>query len=250
MKNLRLPILVVALSVLGSACKKEGIEIENVAAANVAVINAAPGTPALNVYIDTAKHNATTVAYLGTTSQTASGLIYNPVLSGNRLVDVRSSTATAPAPALVSKTYDFQAGNNYSVFVYDTIGMLKMLRLRDDLTAPPDSNSAHIRFVNLSPATTAANFDITFLRTATPADSVTMTNKAYVGGMANPDETAMSAFTRVPAGTYTVKLKQPGTQTVITTFTSIAIGRGRVLTLFTTGGVKATSVSLRTFRHL
>ncbi|MFM9653911.1 hypothetical protein ACKI1S_49065, partial [Streptomyces galilaeus] len=43
---------------------------------------------------------------------------------------------------------------------------------------------------------------------------VTLTNVAYIGASANPDETALSNFTNIPAGTYTLTVLS-GTTAII-----------------------------------
>ncbi|MGL1673516.1 hypothetical protein ACSTHP_00350, partial [Vibrio parahaemolyticus] len=36
--------------------------------------------------------------------------------------------------------------------------------------------------------------------------TVSLTNVSYIGASANPDETALSSFTNIPAGTYTLTI--------------------------------------------
>jgi len=100
---------------------------------------------------------------------------------------------------------------------------LRAVQLTDDLTVPSGTN-VHVRFLHLAPLAPAV--DITLLRTSPSTDSVTLTNRSYLG--ATPNATALSAFAPIPGGTYTIRVKLPGTQTVVATFplgTNLSSGR-------------------------
>jgi uncharacterized membrane protein len=249
-----------------SACKKAFEQPADYS--SVAVIQASPvvvqtqttPTDTLHVFVDTMRYNAT-----GMTYNTNSG--YLPVLSGSKTINIRRGINSTYTNYVNSFTYNFEVGKAQTFVVYDTAtsstGQAKLLRLKDDLTLPA-ANMSHVRFLHLAPNGPAV--DVTLVRTSvaptgtpvlSPFDSVTITNKSYVG--ATPNEDALSAFTPVPRGTlYTVKVKTAGTQTVLTSFTlnltqsqttGSDVNQGRIVTLYVTGTAKGRSLAPGFFRH-
>ena len=217
-----------------------------------AVIHASPvsatsPTDTLHVYLDTARYTAVGVTYLNNSG-------YLPVLSGTRPINLRRQALTSSALYVNSFTNEFERGKIYSFFVYDTTtsstGTAKVLRLKDDLTLPA-ANMAHVRALHLAP--TGPAVDIVLVRTSvTPNDSVTIANRAYIGGQ--PNEVALSPFTPVPRGTYTAKIKLAGTQTVAASATvaltpGTDVNLGRIVTIFVTGTAKGRPLAIGTFRH-
>jgi len=219
---------------------------------SVAVIHASPvsstsPTDTLHFFVDTARYNSTGVTYINSSG-------YLPVSSGTRPISIRRKSVNTSALYVATFPYDFARGKSYSFFVYDTTtsatGTAKVLRLQDDLTLPM-ANMAHIRALHLAPNGPAV--DITLLRTSvTPNDSITITNRTYVG--ATPNEAALSAFTPVPRGTYTAKIKLAGTQTVATSAIVVLspaadLNIGRIVTVFVTGTAKGRALAVGSFRH-
>ncbi len=218
---------------------------------SVVVIQASPvsatAPDTLQVFIDTMRYNSTGILYNTTTS-------YLPVRSGSKTVNIRRGVNSTYFDYVASFTYNFERGKAYSLFVYDTAtsstGQAKILRLKDDLTLPA-ANMSHVRFLHLAPTGTAV--DVTLLRTSvTPNDSVTISGKSYIG--AAPNEDALSAFTPVPRGTYTARIKTAGTQTVLTSATvtlttGADVNEGRIVTVFATGTAKGRPLIVNSFRH-
>ena len=238
-----------ALFVL-SACDK-GFEQPG-SFSSFAVIHASPvpsasPTDTLHVFVDNGMYSSTGTTYLSNTG-------YLSVASGNRAVDIRRKPLATSDSYVSTFSHNFEPSKIYSFFVYDTTTSAtttaKVLRLKDDLTLPA-AGMAHIRALHLAPKGPAV--DITLLRTSvTPNDSITITNKTYIG--AQPDENALSAFTPVPRGTYTVKIKLAGTQTVALSATvaltpAADVGIGRIVTLFVTGTAKGRPLAIGSFRH-
>ena len=213
---------------------------------SMAVIHASPvststPTDTLHVFVDTMRYNSTGITY-NTNSN------YLPVLAGSRKIDIRRGANNASLNYVSSFTYTFERAQAYSFFVYDTTtsntGTAKVLRLKDDLTLPTGTNT-QVRFLHLAPKGGAV--DVTLLRTsATPKDSITITNSSYVG--ADPNMDALSKFTSIPGGTYTAKVKLAGTQTV-TLISDIALNSGRIVTIYITGTAKGRPLAVGSFRH-
>ena len=218
-----------------------------------AVIHASPvsstsPTDTIHVFLDTAKYSSTGTTYLNNTG-------YLPVASGSRPVNLRRKGVYTSDLYASTFTNDFESGKAYSFFVYDTTtsptGTAKVLQLKDDLTLPAP-NMAHIRVLHLAPRGPAV--DIVLVRTTTPAnqDSITIANKTYVG--AEPNATTLSPFTPVTRGTYIVKIKAAGTQTVLISTTvaltpAADLNIGRIVTIFVTGTAKGRPLTIGTFRH-
>jgi hypothetical protein len=220
---------------------------------SMAVIHASPvsttvPTDTLHVFIDNARYNSANILY-----NTSSG--YLPVLAGSKAVDIRRGITSTSSNYVSTFNYTFERGKAVSFFVYDTTtsatGQAKVLRLKDDLTLPA-ANMSHIRFLHLAPRGQAV--DLTLVRTSvTPNDSVTMSNRSYIG--ASPSEENLAPFMAVPRGTYTIKVKAAGTQTVLLSSANFAlttglnITEGRISTLWLTGSAKNRPLALGNFRH-
>ena len=210
---------------------------------SVVVINAAPSTTdTLSVFVDTSKYNS------------GNGIIYNanstylPVLAGNQSFNIRNGRLNSSPMYVNNFSYNLERGNAYSFFIYDTVpasgGTARVLKLKDDLTLPA-TGQTKVRFLHLAP--NGGPVDITLVRTTvTPQDSITISNKTFIG--ANPDENALAAFMSVPGGTYTVKVKTAGTQTVLLS-SNQNLTAGRIVTLYATGTAKGRPLAVGNFRH-
>jgi hypothetical protein len=224
---------------------------------SVAIIHASPvsstnPSDTLHVFVDGTRYNSTGILY--NTNST-----YIPIVAGSKTFDIRRGTASTSSGDYTkyvnSFSYTLQTGGAYSFFVYDTTTTssasdAKVLRLKDDLTLPGSVNSK-VRFLHLAPK--AAPVDVTLLRTSvTPNDSLTITNKSYVGS--SPNEETLSLFIAVPRGTYTAKVKNAGTQTVLTSATvtltnGADVTQGRIVTIYITGTAKGRPLAIGQFRH-
>lgn len=242
MKKLLIGIPVMAL--LMTHCKPESIEIEPLS--SFSVTNAAPGSPTFNVRVDDIITNPNVLAFRTTTvSKSTVTLPYLPVSVGER--ELKFTSVENKADLFIQKIL-FEHGKSYSAFLYDTLqnATLKFVMLNDDLSLPSRGNTNY-RFIHLAP--NAGAVDVTLVRTsATPNDSVTISNKNYIG--ANPDVNQLSAFSAIPGGTYTAKIKRSGTQNVIAAFPlSTALSADRIVTLYISGTAQGTPLAASSIRH-
>jgi hypothetical protein len=232
--------------------------------ASVAVINAAPSATgaATNtsglVFVDNISQTGSAVAY-----RSSSG--YMSVRPGARNFRYMATTADSARFAEFNGA-NFEAGKSYTYVFYDTIPAaqtgsarrLKSLRLTDDLSlSGKANNSAFVRVLNL--ASQAPALDVTFLRTnVATADSVTVTNINYVGN--NPTQTQLDQLSRfntiLPlgfAGTYTIRVKLAGTQTLAIAPTTVALTTQTIsqsfVTVYITGGAQGQPLTVNVFRH-
>jgi Domain of unknown function (DUF4397) len=213
-------------------------------------INAAPGNTTHNVIIDGIGQTGNALVF-----RTASQ--YLNIGVGSRKINLRSNNLALPVDYAILQE-DFK-DNAASTFVaYDVLasanGTIKTVRFKDDLTAP---KTGFIKFRLLPLAIGTPAIDVTYLRTSNiapiPADSVTVTNLNYIG--TNPSTSqieSLSTFTELPAGNYSIKLKQAGTQTVLLTapFAPTVAGSPRgIYTFFTTGNLPAVPLALNVARN-
>jgi hypothetical protein len=159
---------------------------------------------------------------------------------------------------VASNTFSYNVGQANTVIIYDTLtvgtggvlsGSLRMARLNDDLTLPA-AGRTHVRFVHA--AQNAPAVDVTLLRTSvTPNDSVTVSNRPYIGS--SPSDAvinASSTFSSLPAGTYSVRIKIAGTQTLARTPQNFALLNGGIYTMVAVGTARGVALQALNFRNL
>jgi hypothetical protein len=141
---------------------------------------------------------------------------YIGVNPGEVNVGVRTATGTTN---YANRTVTVAPFTNTSFFAFDTLttaGTARMLVLNNNMRAP-DTGTVNIRFLHLSPNAGAVNVVLTrtlnqFGLAAT--GTVTLSNVPYIGASATPNETELSRFVTVPAGTYSVSVLS-GTTSVL-----------------------------------
>ncbi len=166
----------------------------------IQVVHSAPKTGELEVEINGQKLSGK-VAYLNSSG------VYNRIKSDTaKEVPLKISfNNTVVAEGKIS------LANNeyYSLFLHDTLGTGKKIKyafLKDDLAAP-GAGLANVRFLHLSVDAPAADIDLL------GKDSIRLvTGATYIGS--TPDIAKLSAFTKIKAGDYRVKVKvKKGTKT-------------------------------------
>ena len=244
------------LAILGLnmvACEKikEATELNPAANSSMQVVHAAPDAttplPLYDIVVDGLVVNGSRRISYGIASQSGGGgsaPAYLPLFEGTRNVKIsRDSGKTS----VIDVSLLFEKNKSYTVVAYDTLvaGKLRVVRLNDDLTRPASGNT-HVRFVHAAPNAPAVDF--TLLRTAPSSDSVTLTNRTYLG--ANPNVDAVSAFAPVPGGTYTLRVKLAGTQTLVTSVSlGATLSAGRIVTFYATGTAQSRPLTVLTTRH-
>lgn len=215
---------ILAVSVLVSCSKDDTVDVNN-DRANVAVIHASPGSPAVDLYHDTAKISSAPLSfgsYLGTP-----GNAYVQVPAGQHNIRLTNDGTTNVYEGSVNLEKD----KNYSIFVYDTLnsGMVKTLLLQD---APASqAGNSNLRFLHLSPDAPAVDF---WLANAT--DTIRMDGKSYIGD--SPNVTELAAFTPVPAGNYTLMVRSG--DAVVVDVPGVDITEGKNYTFYSKGLLNGT----------
>lgn len=239
------------IGVVFANCGKENVLSTPVSTATF--VNASPGTPSFSIFGDTMILTATNIAFRGNSA----GLFTSPYLSftpGLRNIEVRSGINNVNKH-VIANNQDFTQGAASTYIVYDTLvgpttattGTLRFVRLTDDLSLPT-VGLVKARFVHT--AINAPAVDVTLLRTsATPMDSVTLSNRAYIGN--SPNAATLSAFANIPAGTYSIRVKLAGTQTLalLPAPTATLTANQGIYTLFATGTAKGQPLSVGSLRH-
>ena len=211
--------MLLGIMALGSSCKKElpVPEADPTPQAYVAVHNFALLTGgSSSVFI-----NGNQLALGGSNVALAVGgsLLgtYVGVTPGAVTVGVRTATGTAN---YASRNINVERLSYTSFFAFDTLtagGSARMIALNNDMKAPA-AGTTNIRFLHFSP--NAGPVNVNLVRTLdqfglTASGTISLTNVPYIGAAATPNESALSAFTNIPAGTYAVTVLS-GTTSVLT----------------------------------
>jgi hypothetical protein len=193
----------------------------------ISVTNASPTANAYTVYSDSTNIYSTGTLGYGTTTGVSGGNPYETVVSGTHSIKLTSGGNTV----WLDSNGTFANNGYYSFIVYDTGENLKTISLNDNLTAPASGN-AEVRFLNLSPNSTAVNLWLINTDTTTK-DSVEFSNIGYVGtGSVTAD--SLSMFKTVTAGTYKVIVNSLANLNLFT-MDSITLGSGKIYTVYTKG---------------
>jgi hypothetical protein len=186
--------------------------IENNLLAQFKVINAAPTTPPLSVFVD-AVLTLSNIPYTGAST-------YQSANAGSR--DFVIEAGTTPGAALLTTTQNLGTATDSSLVLTGSVGALNMLALADN-NLPPALGQSRVRFVNVSPDIAAVDVYANFSKQT----SALVTNSAspYVNFFANTYE-----FDFNLSGTTTVILKLPAVVlTATNTFTIYLMGPATAL---------------------
>lgn len=239
-------VYIMLSATLFASCGKENTFSNNFGSS--AFINASMGSPALEILEDTVKKHAGTIPASGWSN-------YLGFIPGSKLTNIRRSDNLTN---VASNTFSYNVGQANTVLIYDTLtvgaggvlsGSLRLARLNDDLTLPA-AGSTKVRFVHA--AQNAPAVDVTLLRTsATPNDSVTISNRAYIGSSPSDAEiNASSTFSSLPAGTYSVRIKLAGTQTLARAAQGFTLANGGIYTMVAVGTARGVALQAVNFRNL
>jgi hypothetical protein len=201
------------LSLFSSCLKDKNSNYTPPPVALVSVFDASTNLPALDVYFNNNKVNWNPVTY-------GNGLSYVQAYSGLRTFNFYTY---GEGGLLFTDTATLKVNNAYSLFLTGTTAKTDLVILNDNINQPA-TNSAGIRFVNLSPDAPAADLVL---------DSVRATGIAYKGA---------SQFVSIPGGKfYNLQVKQTGTNTVLATLNNVSLNANNVYTIMLTGLVSGTT---------
>lgn len=215
--NLRMWLILAIAAFSISSCLKDDNNSYSVQVAGVALINAAPGSGALD-FISDGNRN-----YLPTTFAYDTVLSYRSAYPGFRVFGVTLHNSNE---LLGSQQFYLEPGVAYSLFVTDTIGDIKLALLKDSL-GDQDSTMATIRFANMS------------------ADAPNLTLELSGGGQTSSLEAVAyskaSKFSSIaPGEDYTLKLINSETQKVIATKSAVTLKKAKIYTIWAKGILSST----------
>lgn len=164
MKMKILNFITLAMFCVLSACEKD-TSLESTATSAVDLnkpfvkfMNASPGSPIINFYMDNIKMTGTY-----TVSGTETGIAYAAIYpslgysqstgsSGKISTKIAGSSTVDPGVSTNESTVNLAAGKYYSVFAvdqYDAVTKKQKLLVIEDKNPPSDTTKAFLRFVNL-----------------------------------------------------------------------------------------------------
>jgi Domain of unknown function (DUF4397) len=192
-----------------SSCLKTNNSYYNPAVALVTFVQASPDAPAMDFYLNNNKVNVSPVNF-------GDNISYFKANIGQRTANCYvAGTQTK----IFSDTTTFKENYVYSLFLANKVSSPQFLRLTDTI-AQPASGKANIRFVNMSPDAPAVDL-------AVQGGAVLVTNRAFKG---------FSSFAPVTGNTtYTLEVRQAGTNTVLATLAGVQLYSGFVYTIWLRG---------------
>jgi hypothetical protein len=218
MKKILTSLALASMVMFMNSCKKDD-DNGPVEPSNYMVVHAATGAPSVELYLDDVKASASAVAF-GTNSAyaTVAPKQYSVKLAGVNTINPLAETSL-----------NMNAGRSYSIYAYDTLlsNKLKVMTLEDDLAAPA-SGKAKVRFLHLSPNTTANKIAIDLVTNNT----VLFPNRTYADAATDAGK---AAFISVDAGTYVVDVRLAGTSVNILSVPGIVVEAGKIYTIVAKG---------------
>lgn len=184
------------------------------------VLQASPGSPSLNVYFNTDNQGAIAYAQGGWTPS---------IKAGNYGFSfVNSSTGDTVSQVLDS----IQAGSYYSLVLYDTGSMRKVMLFKDQSDQSQGTTDALVNFLQLSPDSGPVTVNV---------DSVAaFPQRTFADNVANPD---LSKFTGIGQGAHSFTALNAHGDT-LGTLSGITLQAGKIYTVFLRGLASHTADTL------
>jgi hypothetical protein len=175
--------------------------------AQLKAVHAAPGTAAINVFVDGI------VAFANIPYQGASS--YEVLNAGTHNVTVE--TVTAPGAVIASAQPPFSPSTDTSVVVTGSPGAQQALVLSDD-NLPGTTGSARVRFVNVATNLGAVDVLVNFAKR-----------------VSNLGTNAASSYVELPEDTYAINFDLAGTTTVALSIPAVPVTAAHTYTLYLVG---------------
>jgi hypothetical protein len=238
-----------------SSCKKDAalITTPDTNLGYVSFTNVNSSSKSLNIYVDQKLISATALGVNGTLNG-----VYAGFPAGTRALLTRDISAVIPAIDYYASNINVAKGQSYSFFQYGVLtgGAFKGILLNTDRTPDVNIDNAKIRFLNISNGAPALDFLLVRSEGSTVKDSVLLyTAVPSLATVATPDVNALSTHKSVAANkaanstpgvaisSYVLKLKLPGTSTLVSASAATTIVPGRNYTFYARGTYPATALS-------
>jgi len=242
--NRYLKLSAAACAVMLAACGKDAVkEITGpVPGSQIKFFNFSTGSPGVNFWANTTKLTAIgtasgTESPLGTTySQAANGGLYSAVTPGQYDLSAQLSDTATRNVAIAHVTTTLANGKSYSYYLsgpYSSGTKTSDAFMVEDPIPARDFSVAYVRFVNAiynaNPMTLyAVNVD-------------TSKHMAEVALGSTVAYKSAGTFTSLPAGTYNLSTRYPGSGTNVIVRSSVSFTEGHAYTITARGDINATS---------
>lgn len=242
--NRYLKLSAVACAAILSACGKDAVkEITGpVPGAQVKFFNFSTGSPGVNFWANTTKLTAIgtasgTESPLGTKySFAANGGLYSGVTPGQYDLSAQLSDTATRNVAIAHVTTTLANGKYYSYYLsgpYSSATKTSDAFLIEDQLPARDYSVAYVRFVNA-----ISNANPMTLYAVNVDTSKHMPEVALGSAVAYK---SAGTFTSLPAGTYNLSTRYPGSGTNVITRSSVSFTEGHAYTITALGDINATS---------
>jgi hypothetical protein len=171
------------------------------------VVHAAPGTAAINAFVDG------TVAFANIPYQNASS--YETLPAGTHNVTIE--TVTAPGAVIASAQPPFPSSTDTSVVVTGSPGAQTAVVLSDN-NLPGTTGAARVRFVNVATNLGAVDVLVNFSKR-----------------VSNLGPNSASSYVELPEDTYAINFDLAGTTTVVLSLPAVSVTAARTYTLYLVG---------------
>lgn len=198
--------LALLLSVTGCCKKKKQIKVQ--------YINASPGSPYLDYYLQGTKR-ASFIGYNICSNSNTADLLDGEACIAEARLDNTKITAL--------KFTDWKVGEHYIMVTYNDYSSLRTALLRDTVAEPP-AGKFLLRFMHFG--TDAPALDV--YMNSTPI----ALNKVYYG---TDSLQAIGDYVQLDAGTYTVSVKDHNTNQTLFSVPNMGIEDRRILNMYATG---------------
>jgi hypothetical protein len=207
----------------GLSCSKTGATFNGNPISYVTIMNLAPYSSPVDIYF-----NGTQVSPMGGILPGKYSTEYGQLKPGSYTVDFKVAGTDSLLYELPASQYD--TSNFYTLVLYNTgpgSPAVQATRILDNFSQV-NASSAYYRFFDFSPDASSVSLFMnqTVVQTArSPADNVS--------------SQVFDLFQAVPSGSYTLKVENSSTDSVLANQTSYPFTSGAVYTIFLTGTSKA-----------
>ena len=214
-------ILLVLSGAVG--CSKAGSSLTVTAVTYVSVINEAPYSSAVDIYL-----NGTLVSPTGGIAPGEYSTQYGSVKPVTYTVDFKKAGTDTLLYEIPASSYD--TSNFYTLILYNTApgsAAVQAVKILDNFTQVTSTN-AYFRFFNMSPDVPDADLYMNgsiVQQQRTPADNV--------------DNLTYDEFQAVNPEAYNLQVKSSSTDSVLATLSSVPLAAGGVYTIFLNGTDKS-----------
>lgn len=190
--------------------------------AEIMFVHASPDAPAVDVLVNGTKVTTTPLAFPNTL-----GYLNVDIANGAPAISIQvpNSSTVIPIPSSVLTQGTLKAGEKYTIFVYGQLSNNSLgFRLVEDVfTVNPDKPT--LRFAHMSPDAPAVDILL----------AVPGLGDYPVPTLQNKPFKSVSGFVEGLAGTFPIKVRVTGTETIALTVPSFTFTNGKVITIFANG---------------